>query len=142
VPRVAISFVCVLVIVAALVCGCGQSRQAVARAVTVEVGERDFHIVVQPHLIDAGAVHFRVHNAGPDDHEFILLRGTGALPMRRDGLTLDEEALRGRIVASLPPAGPGASRSITVQLRRGRYELVCNMAGHYMGGMHSVLSVR
>ena len=36
---------------------------------------------------------------------------------------------------------PGSVRGLTLRLRPGRYEIFCNMAGHYMGGMHAVVLV-
>jgi uncharacterized cupredoxin-like copper-binding protein len=32
-------------------------------------------------------------------------------------------------------------RGLVLRLRPGRYEIFCNMAGHYMSGMHAVLLV-
>jgi uncharacterized cupredoxin-like copper-binding protein len=56
-------------------------------------------------------------------------------------VTVSEEKLEPRTVATLEPARPGAVRQIRVHLARGRYEMFCNMAGHYMGGMRAFLVV-
>ena len=37
---------------------------------------------------------------------------------------------------------PGAVSRLTVTLRPGRYELACNLPGHYATGMHTGLEVR
>ena len=37
---------------------------------------------------------------------------------------------------------PGSVRELHVRLTPGRYVLLCNMSGHYMGGMHRTLVVR
>jgi uncharacterized cupredoxin-like copper-binding protein len=124
------------------VAGNAANRPNGARAQTFGVSERDFHIAA-PGTLRAGAVTFRVHNKGPDSHELILVRvGSSGLPLRRDGLSVDEDALEHETAGSLEPGGPGVTRKLKVRLTRGRYEFLCNMSGHFMGGMHSVLVVR
>jgi uncharacterized cupredoxin-like copper-binding protein len=108
---------------------------------TVRVTERDFRISA-PKRVSAGDVHVSVRNTGPDDHEFIVVRLRGkALPLRPDGLTVDEDAIEHATVAVLEPAEPGV-HELRMSLEPGRYELLCNMYGHYAGGMHTKLVVR
>jgi len=109
---------------------------------TVRVFERDFHIRVVHGRITAGTVVFRVTNRGPDEHEFIVVRTDGSLPMRADGITLDEDALEKSILGAIEPAPAGKTNVLRLQLKPGRYALICNMFGHYMGGMHAALVVR
>jgi uncharacterized cupredoxin-like copper-binding protein len=61
--------------------------------------------------------------------------------LRRDGLTVDEDALESVTIGVLEPAPPGTIRHLDATLRKGRYEVFCNMAGHYLGGMHAFLVV-
>jgi uncharacterized cupredoxin-like copper-binding protein len=56
-------------------------------------------------------------------------------------LTLNEEALQHSEPGALEPGQPGSTRDLRVHLAPGRYVLFCNMAGHYLGGMHSNLVV-
>jgi uncharacterized cupredoxin-like copper-binding protein len=131
----------VLLTLAATACGSSASAGSPAGPV-VPVTERDFRIIV-PRSVAAGDLTLRVHNEGPDTHEFIIVRaGRGKLPMRSDGLTVDEEMLQQREAGSLQPGQPGATRDLHVDLRPGRYILFCNMSGHFMGGMRAVLVVR
>jgi uncharacterized cupredoxin-like copper-binding protein len=109
---------------------------------TVRVVERDFRIAVVHGRISPGIVIFRVTNRGPDEHEFIVVRADHGLPLRPDGITLDEEALEKSIVGTIEPAPAGRTNSLRLSLERGRYALVCNMFGHYMGGMYAPLEVR
>jgi uncharacterized cupredoxin-like copper-binding protein len=37
---------------------------------------------------------------------------------------------------------PGRSATLTLNLKAGRYVLLCNLAGHYPGGMHAGLRVK
>jgi hypothetical protein len=108
----------------------------------LRVTERDFHIAA-PKTVASGTVDLSVHNDGPDTHELIVVRTNGKpLPLRRDGLTVDEEALQPRTVAALEGSVADQGRSEQVYLRPGTYVLFCNMAGHYLGGMHTTLVVK
>ena len=103
--------------------------------------ERDFHISA-PKRSRSGGLVLSVHNRGPDAHELIVVRERSArLPLRRDGSTVSEEKLEPIIVGTLEPGEPGSVRKLRLHLAPGRYELFCNMSGHYLGGMHTTLVV-
>ena len=123
--------------------GCGGSQTgATSVSSAIRVSERDFAIDA-PKSVSAGEVELRVDNKGPDAHELLVVRaGPARLPMRSDGLTVDEEGLARRTVGVLEPSQPGVVRSLRVHLTPGRYVLYCNMSGHFLGGMHRVLVVR
>jgi uncharacterized cupredoxin-like copper-binding protein len=124
--------------------GCSASgRIAGARGTVVRVNERDFQLAVTPNHVQAGNVVLVLRNHGPDTHELFVVRSRSRsrLPLRRDGLTVDERALSAVTVASLDGAGPGSDQRVRVHLAHGRYELLCNMAGHFMAGMHGELVV-
>jgi hypothetical protein len=107
----------------------------------IRVAERDFRVRAPRHVV-AGRFELRVTNAGPDTHELFVVRaGASPLPLRPDGLTLDEEALERRTAGTVDGIHAGGSRSFELTLRPGRYVLFCNMAGHYLGGMHTELVV-
>jgi uncharacterized cupredoxin-like copper-binding protein len=118
--------------------GCGGSSDNGAGGTTTHVGERDFRIK-SPAVVPAGNVSLDVNNTGPDDHELIIVRTTGALPLRGDGVTVDEDAVESRTVGALEP-GLGA-RSLHIRLQPGTYEFICNMQGHYLAGMHRRVTV-
>jgi uncharacterized cupredoxin-like copper-binding protein len=120
--------------------GCGSAQHAPARGAAVSVTEKDFHISA-PSTLPAGEVAFTVHNEGPERHEFIVARlGTSALPLRADGLTVDEETLDKQEAGELEPGERGSVRTLRLKLAPGRYVFFCNMAGHYLGGMrHEVV---
>jgi uncharacterized cupredoxin-like copper-binding protein len=106
----------------------------------LKVTERDFHISA-PKEIRAGKVRVAIHNNGPDDHEFIVVRLHGKrLPLRNDGLTVSEDAIEDDTAGALEPAPPGTEH-LSLHLEPGTYELLCNMYGHYAGGMHRKLVV-
>jgi uncharacterized cupredoxin-like copper-binding protein len=125
---------------AILGCSTDKPERRTEKATDVRVTERDFRISA-PKRLAAGDVRVSVHNKGPDDHEFIVVRLRGkALPLRADGLTVDEDAIEKATAGALEPGRPG-ERELRVRLDPGRYELLCNMYGHYVGGMHTRLVV-
>jgi hypothetical protein len=123
--------------------GCGaRDGGASERTPIIRVTERDFRISA-PATARAGAVTFMVRNRGPVAHELIVVRrGRWALPLRSDDITVDEDALEPVTAGALEPADAGGVRALRVRLAPGRYELLCNMSGHYLGGMHTELVVR
>jgi uncharacterized cupredoxin-like copper-binding protein len=108
----------------------------------LQVNERDFAIKAPQH-VSSGAVTLRVRNHGPDAHELIVVKThDGRLPLRADGLTVDEDAVQHATVGALEPGQSGSRRELHLRLSPGRYVLFCNMSGHYLGGMRHVLVVR
>jgi uncharacterized cupredoxin-like copper-binding protein len=134
----------ILVALAATPSGCGSSSHAAAThgKPRITVGMRDFKLTA-PRRIPAGEVTLAVRNGGPDLHELIVVREGAhhSLPLRGDGLTVDEERLQSTTAAALEPEAPGSAREVRVNLRPGRYILFCNMSGHYLGGMHTEIEV-
>lgn len=117
-------------------CGGGSHRALPVLSIT----ERDFHITVTP-IVPAGDVSVTLENKGPVSHELLIIRGHGALPLRADGFTIDEDAVHARLVALLEPRGP-STRHFVVHLVPGRYILLCNMAGHAASGMKTSFVAR
>jgi uncharacterized cupredoxin-like copper-binding protein len=133
-----------LLILASLCLGAGFAAHAgaVARPATqIKVIEGDFRISA-PKRVPHGDAILTVVNKGPDDHELIMVRASGTyLPLRSDGLTVSEEKLEPVTSFSVDPGGPGSVRTFRVHLRPGYYVLFCNMAGHFMAGMHTTMRV-
>jgi uncharacterized cupredoxin-like copper-binding protein len=141
----AVSGTVALCVSAAAISGCGVTGRAGAEPPvrTLKVTERDFRIKA-PTQLPAGKVRLSIHNAGPDQHELLVARvgGNAALPLRRDGLTVDEERIEVATIGKLEPGAPESTRTLNLNLTPGRYVLFCNMSGHYLGGMHTALVVR
>jgi uncharacterized cupredoxin-like copper-binding protein len=108
----------------------------------VRVQERDFRITLKPARVRAGTVRLVLHNKGPDTHELLIVRSDSAiLPLRTDGLTVNEAAVDRQTVGVIEGKNSGSTEEMVLHLKPGRYELFCNMAGHYLGGMHAELVV-
>jgi len=132
----------VLIAFAVVLSGCGGTTADASKGNVVDVRERDFQISLSTTHVGAGEVVFRDRNLGPDAHELIVVRSNGGrLRLRADGMTVDEEGLEKLTVGALEPGAAGSTRELRVRLAPGTYTLLCNMYGHYMGGMHSTLVV-
>lgn len=107
-------------------------------------------LVAAPTAVAAGTVSLRAFNAGYLAHEVMVLPlSTGQVPGQRptgpDG-RIDETGSLGEVSRSCAAGTgdgitPGTSGWTTLTLRPGRYELVCNVPGHYLSGMYAELDV-
>ena len=101
------------------------------------------HAVV-PH----GTVSFVVTNGGSITHEMVVLpddhvfgtRPMGAEKVIDETGSLGEASKTGGKGAGRGIA-PGSSSWLTITLKPGQYELVCNVPRHYTLGMHAQLTV-
>ena len=129
-------------LVVALRAAGGGDRPAAPAANVVRVTERDFRIEA-PRQVRHGEVRISLRNRGPDHHEFVVVRTRSTrLPLRTDGLTVDEDAIEKKTVKAVEPFPSGSTHDLSLRLAPGRYQLLCNMSGHYLGGMHRELVVR
>ena len=105
---------------------------------------------VNPTSVPAGQVSLRVANNGWLPHEVIVMPlGPGQSPGQRPiggNWEVDEAGSLGE-AAQTCGAGqgdgiaPGTMGWTTLTLNPGRYELLCNIAGHYGSGMYTELDV-
>jgi uncharacterized cupredoxin-like copper-binding protein len=144
VPRRAVGWAAAACVVAGVLlpaCSSGTAPHPSAGPV-VKVTERDFEIRLSRHRVRSGPVVLQVTNRGPVAHEVLVVRAEdGPLPLRADDVTIDEDAIEDITVGVLEPDGPGTTRDLELDLEPGMYSLVCNMSGHFMGGMYADLEV-
>jgi len=130
------------VIAVAALSGCSGTDATGSGLPVLRVSERDFRIKA-PKVIRAGELRLRVRNQGPDTHELVVARvGKSRLPIRSDGLTVDEDALESVTAVTVEGFERGRTREVRVHFHPGRYVLFCNMAGHYLSGMYATVVVR
>ncbi len=107
-------------------------------------------LLVNPAAVPAGPVSLRVTNTGWRVHEVVVLPlAPGQAPGQRrigsDG-KIDEadslaEASNNCAAGSGEGIAPAGTGWTSLTLAPGRYELVCNIAGHYAAGMYAELDV-
>jgi hypothetical protein len=134
----------------------GMMRRAGMMGPRMMPGMGMMRILVYPTPIPAGQVSLRVTNTGGLSHELVVLPlAPGQLPGQRlsgpDG-RVDESGSLGEVSRTCGPDKgdeqspdygivPHASGWTTLSLAPGRYELICNIAGHYVAGMSAELDV-
>jgi uncharacterized cupredoxin-like copper-binding protein len=126
-------------VVTAVACG-GSAVAAPPKAVTATVTE--FKIATDALKVAAGDVTFTITNKGAATHEFVVVRtdlAPDALPKDAEGLVAEGGSLTK--VDEVEDVTPGTSKTLTVKLEPGKYAFFCNLAGHYVGGMHGGVEV-
>jgi uncharacterized cupredoxin-like copper-binding protein len=104
----------------------------------------DYRIRSSVNTVAAGTVTFNVYSKGPSTHELAVFgtnRPAGQLPLGDDGLRIDEDSSLLREAGELEQVDIGETETFVLRLPPGRYVLVCNMEGHYLGGMYFSLIV-
>jgi uncharacterized cupredoxin-like copper-binding protein len=139
---VGLGLLAVVLAVAAVALSRGGRDAAAGGLPVLQITERDFQIKA-PKVVRAGRFLLQARNRGPDTHELLVVRFTGKrLPLRSDGLTVDEDALESATAVIIEGFERGNDRKARIHLSPGRYVLLCNMSGHYLGGMHATVTVR
>jgi uncharacterized cupredoxin-like copper-binding protein len=128
-----------------LVAGCTPAaHEAPASGPQVTVTAKDFKLSVSSASWPRGTLRVVFHNLGPDTHELLMFRASepaDSMPMRPDGITVDEDSARLRSLIDEVGTDAGGSQTVTVHLTPGHYVIICNMAGHYMAGMRQDVTV-
>lgn len=93
--------------------------------------------------VPAGKVTFHAVNLSKNAvHELLVVRtdGSGAsLPYDESKSEVVEKRIRH--LGEIADLKPGSSGSMTLALKPGAYELICNQPGHYKAGMAAALTV-
>lgn len=140
-------------------CTAASLRGSVVRVTTMNMGRMNgngmmgagaMSLRADHATVSSGTVSFLVTNVGSRTHELIVL------PLERAELAgsralggdsrVDESTSVGEASASCAAGSgegilPGTSGWVTLTLAPGRYELLCNLAGHYAAGMYTQLTV-
>jgi len=105
----------------------------------------DMSIALSTNTAPAGKVTFDITNNGPSLHELVVLKtdiAPGELPENPDepGQVVEE----GEGVVPIGEDGnipPGTSATLTLNLKPGTYQVICNLPGHYVAGMYTDLTI-
>lgn len=117
-----------------------EAPAAGAGAVAVTLGSpSEFAMSADPAEVAAGKVTFTVDNKGSILHEMVVVPATGgAESLKQANGEASEDGAPGE-VADL---GAGKTGTLTVTLPAGKYVLLCNLPGHFAGGMYTDLTVK
>ena len=129
--------------VAAICATAAVSSTAADSQIKVNLGKpAELSMRVSASEAKAGEVAFVVRNRGKLEHEFVVLRTkTSAAKLKashEEPQTVEETGFQ----AELESVEPGRAVRFVVRLGKGHYVLLCNIKGHYSGGMRSDLTLR
>ena len=127
------------VVVALAGCAAGAAKAA-SRDVNVTATE--FKLAADATTVIAGSATFTISNKGTIAHEFVILQSdlaADALPKDGDGKVAEGGSLVK--VDEVEDIDPGTAKTLTVDLKPGKYVFICNVAGHYIGGMRGGFEV-
>jgi uncharacterized cupredoxin-like copper-binding protein len=134
------SLACGLALVALLwlgACNANSDRQR------VEVGLSTFGMALSTNTVKTGSITFVVKNNATDQtHEFVVAQTdlpADQIPVNPDMHLVDEESLT--VVGEVEDVDSGAIKRVTLDLKPGRYVLLCNLESHYQSGMHAEFTV-
>ncbi len=115
------------------------STSVVATTVNVTLGKpKEFSLVPSPGSVPAGKVTFKVKNDGTMVHELVVIKtkiDAGKLP------TKTGEADETGNLGETGDMEAGATKDVVLTLTPGHYALICNLPGHYVGGMYANFTV-
>jgi uncharacterized cupredoxin-like copper-binding protein len=92
-----------------------------------------------PATVKAGSVTFTLTNTGIKKHEMVVLKTDDAF----DGLAVgaDNKVSESATVGEVGETDIGKSGTVTLDLKAGKYILVCNIEKHYAQGMRAAFTV-
>jgi uncharacterized cupredoxin-like copper-binding protein len=122
---------------AALLAACLLPGGAADAATSLNVKLSDFKVTPSKRSVGHGKVTFRVKNSASMEHELVVIKTSKKASQLASGGKASEKGSVGEVEL----AGH-RSKSLTLNLKKGHYALLCNIGGHYMAGMHADLTVR
>ena len=104
----------------------------------VAVSLSEFKVTPTASQAPSGKVTFNVRNAGSVQHEFVVIKTNKPAA----GLLKGNEADESGNVGETGEVNPGASKTLSLNLKPGHYALICNLPGHYAAGQHTDFNVK
>jgi uncharacterized cupredoxin-like copper-binding protein len=131
------------VLVGAMLCA---AFSACSSSGGVDATEKDFSISLAKSSADAGDITFHVTNNGPSTHEFVVFKtdlAEDALPTTKENgaVIVDESGQGVEHIDEIEDITKGSSEDLTVNLKAGKYVVICNLPTHYQLGMHAAFTV-
>jgi uncharacterized cupredoxin-like copper-binding protein len=111
-----------------------------ASGAAVTAKETEFKIDLSTTTAAPGSVTFDITNGGTIVHEFVVMKtdlAADKLPVDASKGAVNEDASSISPVDEVEDIAVGANAKLTVDLPAGHYVVICNLPGHYIGGMHA-----
>ncbi len=126
-----------LIAIGLVSCGADPSDSGSGTSNSVNGVVTEWSVSVDADSALAGEVTFTVVNEGSIGHEFLVVKTdieVGEIPLVGERFPEPAEGLE--VVDEIGEFPQGTIESLTVMLEPGKYQLVCNLPGHYAAGMH------
>jgi uncharacterized cupredoxin-like copper-binding protein len=143
------------VIGAALLAGCSSSSKTTTPSgggVTVagatgtpiavtagDITDTSQTLTAVPATVKAGSVTFTLKNTGIKKHEMVVLKSDD--PVEGLAVGADNKVSESASVGEVGETDVGKSGTVTLDLKAGKYILVCNIEKHYAQGMRAAFIV-
>ena len=117
------------------------TTKVLSNAVTGSV--KEWEVDVDAAGAAAGDVTFTMTNNGTIQHEFLVVKtdiADGKIPLGADN-RFSEEGEGLAVIDEIPEWNIKETKTLTVKLDPGNYQLLCNIEGHYANGMHTAFVV-
>jgi uncharacterized cupredoxin-like copper-binding protein len=111
-----------------------------AAGTSVNVKLKEFEVIPTLKAVKAGKVTFTVTNIGKREHELVVMKTTvapGKLPLNAKNRVSEKG-----VVGEAGDVKPGMTKKLTLRLSAGKYQLLCNLPGHYKAGQFVGFTVR
>ena len=117
------------------------AAKVLSNAVTGSV--KEWEVDIDAAGAAAGDVTFTMTNNGSIQHEFLVVKtdiADGKIPLGADN-RFSEEGEGLAVIDEIPEWNIKETKTLTVKLDPGNYQLLCNIEGHYANGMHTAFVV-
>ncbi|MEI6792314.1 MAG: sulfocyanin-like copper-binding protein [Actinomycetes bacterium] len=111
-------------------------QSAGVSVVGVTMGEMFIHLTAN--TAAAGKVTFNTVNNGSVVHEMVVLRTDKPADSLGAGARVPETGS----IGETGDVKVGEKKSVSFKMKPGHYALICNLPGHYAGGMHADFTVK
>jgi uncharacterized cupredoxin-like copper-binding protein len=154
--RTVVRSVASMALLVGLATGCGSSKKSATKSdagvtvasgatgtpVSVTAGDKSDtqqYLTVEPLSVKAGNTTFTFKNVGTRQHEMIVLKTDEAFDQLKVGT--DNKVSEDASVGEISETDAGKTGAKTLDLKAGKYVLVCNIEKHYAQGMRSAFTV-
>jgi len=138
-----------------LVTSCGPDRNdALARIAPIGVAQAggstvngvldEWRVRADENSVPAGPVTFTFKNIGTTVHEMLVTRTDiplGKISVDPASHIFNEDADSSKVIDEISELDVGKTGTVTIDLKPGTYQLVCNVPGHYKSGMYMAFTV-
>jgi uncharacterized cupredoxin-like copper-binding protein len=114
--------------------------QSATTPTKVTVKLKEFKVIPSVTSVKAGKVTFVVSNVGKINHELVVLKTN--VPAGKLKENKDHEVSEASSVGEVGEVDHGTTKSGTLTLKPGKYQLFCNIAAHYSAGQYTGFTVK